>query len=107
VTNAFDVGVAIVGGGQAILLGYLAYKSQSRAKQTTGIQNTLDHQITASLLATQNAVQQVTEEVFQARQDHTGLANRIEEVHVQVHELRGDIASLSERVPALGDTRTQ
>jgi hypothetical protein len=107
VTNGFDVGIAIVGGGQAILLGYLTYKSQSRGKQTTGIQHTLDHQIAASLLATQRAVQQVTEEVFQARQDHTGLANKIDEVHSQVHELRGDLASLSERIPVLGDTRTQ
>jgi peptidoglycan hydrolase CwlO-like protein len=101
-TNGFDVGVAFVGGTQALLLGYLAYKSQQRTKQTANVQDTLDTQVTASLLATQTAVQQVTEEVFKARQDHTGLSNKIDEVHVQVHELRGDVASLSERISAQG-----
>jgi chromosome segregation ATPase len=105
VTNLFDVGIAAVGCGQAVLLGYLTYKSQQRGKQTHAMQDTLDTQITASLLATQNAVQHVTQEVFHARQDHTDLANKIDEVHVQVHELRGDVASLSERLA--GDIKSR
>lgn len=106
-TNGFDVGIAVIGCGQAVLLGYLAVKSQQRGKQTAAVQDTLDSQVTASLLATQNAVQSVTEEVFQARQDHTELANKIDAVHSQVHELRGDVASLSERLHAAGDIKTQ
>lgn len=98
VSNFFDVGIALVSAAQATLLGYLAIRSKRGNETSANIQATLDDQITSSLLASQNAIQAVTQEVFRARQDHTVLANRIDEVHIQVHELRGDIATLSERI---------
>lgn len=99
VSNFFDVGIALVGAAQATLLGYLAIRSKHGNQTSANIQATLDDQVTTSLLASQNAIQAVTQEVFHARQDHAILANRIDEVHTQVHELRGDVAALSERIP--------
>lgn len=96
--NAFDVGIATIGAIQGLALGYLAYRSSQNGKKAAGVQATLDTQVTASLLATQTAVQDVTQEVFHARQDHTALAHKIDEVHAQVHAVRGDVASLAERL---------
>lgn len=101
-----DFSVATVGSVQALALGYLAYRSQQNGKKAAAVQDTLDTQVTASLLATQTAVQAVTQEVFHARQDHTALAGKIDEVHTQVHELRGDVASLAERIE-IGDKASQ
>mgnify|MGYP006266363775 CR=1 FL=1 len=97
-SNMFDVGIALIGSVQAVLLTYLTIRSKKNNKVFTGIRDTLNDQVAASLLSTQNSVQAVTQEVFRARQDHTVLAGKIDEVHVQVHELRGDMATLSERI---------
>jgi len=98
-SNLFDVGIALIGSTQAVFLAYLTIRSRQNSKAFAGIRNTLDEQVAASLLSTQNVVHAVTQEVFRARQDHTVLAGKIDEVHTQVHELRGDIAVLSERIP--------
>jgi chromosome segregation ATPase len=108
VTGIPDVVVAGIGAGQALLLGYLAYRSQQNGKKATAVADVLDTQVAASLLATQTAVQEVTQEVFHARQEHTSLAGKIDEVHTQVHELRGDVASLAERLDVhAGDRASQ
>ena len=93
-----DFSIASVGATQALVLGYLAYRSSQNGKKASSVQDTLDTQVTTSLLAVQTAVQGVTAEVFAARQDHTALSEKIDEVHAQVHELRGDLAFVAEQV---------
>lgn len=107
-SSSFDVAIAFIGAMQGVALGYLAYRSNQNGKKAANVQDTLDTQVTASLLATQTAVQEVTSEVFHARQDNAVLAGKIDGVHAQVHELRGDVASMSDRLDALaGDRQSQ
>lgn len=106
-SDIHDIVLALIGAVQAMLLGWLAYKSNQRGKQTAAVQATLDDGMGTDVHITRVLVESLSDEVFKSRVAHGVLESKVDEVHAQVHALRGEVAVLSERVDVQGDIKAQ
>jgi hypothetical protein len=102
-----DVAIAGIGAAQAMILGWLAYKSSQRTKQANTMQTSLDDIFVTEVGIIKSIVESLREEVFQSRVANGILRNKIDEIHTQVHTMRGELAMFAEHVETRGDIKTQ
>lgn len=102
-----DIWIKIIMAVQAVLLALIGVYANRHGKQAAVLLDAVDEQVVTSLLATQNAMQEVTTEVLHARQEQGELLRSVENLATQMIAVRGELATLSDTVSRGQNTPTK